>query len=51
MATSNSNGVPAHIVVKDGSEREAQVLEQRDGEVYVHYYGADSRANEWIPSP
>ncbi|KAJ7198768.1 acyl-CoA N-acyltransferase [Mycena pura] len=41
--------LPMGIVVKNGLEQQAQIVSQRQGQVYVHYVNQDKRMDEWIP--
>ncbi|KAJ7021058.1 acyl-CoA N-acyltransferase [Mycena alexandri] len=42
-------GPPSGIVVKNGIEQPAQIVQKRQGQVYVHYVNQDKRMDEWIP--
>ncbi|KAJ7182563.1 acyl-CoA N-acyltransferase [Mycena crocata] len=42
-------GPPTGIVVKNGIEQQAQILQRRQGQIYVHYVNQDKRMDEWIP--
>ncbi|KAF7377728.1 Histone acetyltransferase [Mycena sanguinolenta] len=42
-------GPPTGIVVKNGVEQQAQILNRRQDQVYVHYVNQDKRMDEWIP--
>ncbi|KAJ7472243.1 acyl-CoA N-acyltransferase [Mycena galericulata] len=42
-------GPPSGIVVKNGIEQQAQILQRRQGQIYVHYVNQDKRMDEWIP--
>ncbi|KAJ7489457.1 acyl-CoA N-acyltransferase [Mycena latifolia] len=42
-------GPPTGIVFKNGIEQQAQILDRRQGQIYVHYVNHDKRMDEWIP--
>ncbi|KAI0042216.1 acyl-CoA N-acyltransferase [Auriscalpium vulgare] len=37
-------------ITKNNLSHEAHVLEERAGEIYVHYVGTDKRLDEWVPA-
>ncbi|KAJ6600761.1 acyl-CoA N-acyltransferase [Mycena sp. CBHHK59/15] len=42
-------GPPTGLVNKNGVEQQAQLLQRRQGQIYVHYVNQDKRMDEWIP--
>ncbi|KAJ7705301.1 acyl-CoA N-acyltransferase [Mycena rosella] len=42
-------GPPSGTVLKNGIEQQAQIVDRRQGQVYVHYVNQDKRMDEWIP--
>ncbi|KAJ7083711.1 acyl-CoA N-acyltransferase [Mycena belliarum] len=42
-------GPPTGTVIKNGVEQQAQLVDRRQGQIYVHYVNYDKRMDEWIP--
>ncbi|CAK5274212.1 unnamed protein product [Mycena citricolor] len=40
--------LPSGTVLKNGAEQHAQIMNRREGQVYVHYVDRDKRMDEWI---